>query len=67
MNAVRLESMVSVEDIAKALQMSVKHVRDRVVREPDFPRPVLNRPRTRRWSRDSIERWLAQQQAQSQR
>lgn len=67
MNAVKLDSLMTLEEIAEALKLNVGHVRDRLVKEASFPRPVINRPRFRRWSRDAIERWVASEHAQSHR
>jgi predicted DNA-binding transcriptional regulator AlpA len=60
---VSLESLMTVDEIAAALKLNVDHVRDRLVHEAGFPRPVVNRPRFRRWRRDAIERWLGEQEA----
>lgn len=59
--------LMTVADIAEALKLNTAHVRDRVVHEADFPRPVINRPRCRRWSRSSIERWLSSEAKKSAR
>jgi predicted DNA-binding transcriptional regulator AlpA len=64
---VALDNLMSVEDIAGALQLRVGHVRDRLVQEADFPRPVVNRPKFRRWSRASIEEWLGREAAKCER
>lgn len=59
--------LMTVTDIAGALRLNPAHVRDRLVHEAGFPRPVINRPRCRRWSRNSIERWLSNEAAKSAR
>ena len=64
---ISLDGLLSVEDIAAALKLSPQHVRDRLVREAGFPRPAVNRPKFRRWSREAVERWLAQESAKSER
>lgn len=55
--------LLTAEDIAAILRMSVRHVRDRIVYRADFPRPyvMLGGPRTRRWRRQDVERWLDEQ------
>lgn len=62
-----LEGLMSAEDIAAALKLSVRQVRDRLVQEADFPRPAINRRRFRRWQREAIEAWLGRQAALAQR
>lgn len=65
--AVKLESLMTVDEIAEALKLNVDHVRDRLVKEPGFPRPAINRPRFRRWIKEEIERWAAAERAKNQR
>lgn len=62
-----LDGLLTIPDIAAALKVSVEHVRDRIVHEPDFPPPVINRRRMRRWSRQSVEQWLSRQAALANR
>lgn len=59
--------LMTVDDIANVLKLNTAHVRDRLVREADFPRPVINRPKCRRWTRASIERWLSAEAAKAAR
>lgn len=43
------------KDIAAALGLSHSYVRDRIIKAPDFPDPVIALSRkTKRWSRDAV-------------
>lgn len=57
----------SAAQIAAHLGLNVGHVRDRLVHRPDFPAPAIESRRARRWRREAIERWVAEQERQSQR
>lgn len=59
--------LMTAKDIAAILQLSVRHVRERLVHEADFPRPALNRAGCRRWRRSAFEAWIAKQEALSMR
>lgn len=59
--------LMTVNDIAAALKLNTDHVRDRLIHEAGFPRPVINRHKCRRWSRSSIERWLSAEAKKSAR
>lgn len=59
--------LMTVDDIAQVLKLNTSHVRDRLIREAGFPRPVINRHKCRRWTRASIERWLSAEAAKSAR
>lgn len=50
-----------IEDVANYLNLSLGHVRDRVVKSPKFPRPVEipgagNKPELR-WRKNDIAKW----------
>lgn len=67
MSQTKIGELATVKDIAARLKMSIPHVRDRVVRQPDFPRPVLGTHRARRWDVTDIDRWLSMQRAKNAR
>jgi hypothetical protein len=47
-------------DIADYLAVTREHVTAKIVRNPDFPAPIINRgPRLRRWQADDVRRWAA--------
>lgn len=47
-------------DIAEYLGVTREHVTAKVVRESDFPAPIINRgPRLRRWVASDVMRWAA--------
>lgn len=49
-------------DIAAFLGVSRPHVTDKLVKQPGFPKPVINRSRRlRRWDRTDVETWAAGQ------
>jgi hypothetical protein len=49
-------------DIAAYLKLKRDHVTAKVVREPDFPVPIINRgPRLRRWVAADVMRWASGQ------
>lgn len=51
--------MITREDIAKMLGITVQTFRNRVEPRPDFPRPVIATSRkTVRWNRDDVVAWL---------
>lgn len=52
-------SLLSIDDIAKMLGVEYRHVRDRLSKRPDFPRPALNlSQKTRRWDRAKVQEWV---------
>lgn len=58
-----MDELIDTTGIAAALGMRREYVRDRLVKRPDFPRPALaTTQRQQRWSRESLEKWLASQQ-----
>lgn len=49
---------LDIAQIATVLRLNKKHVRDRVVHRPDFPRPVLAGGRySRQWLRAEVLDW----------
>jgi predicted DNA-binding transcriptional regulator AlpA len=56
------QSLIDTRAIAGMLGMSTKHVRERLVRRPDFPRPALQLSvKTRRWDLADVQVWLEKQ------
>lgn len=49
---------VTVTDLSKLLGMSVGHVRDRLVHQPGFPRPVHWIQKPKRWKLDEVKKWI---------
>jgi predicted DNA-binding transcriptional regulator AlpA len=62
-----LPALMSIQDIAAVLRLNPAHVRDRLVKRPDFPRPAINEPRFRRWRAAAIDRWISEQEKLSNR
>ena len=55
-------TMLDTKAIANIIGVSTKHVRERLVHQPDFPRPALQLSiKTRRWAMGDIQAWLEQQ------
>lgn len=55
-----MNDTIDTGDIAKMLHRTREYVTDTVVKQADFPTPVINRSRRmRRWSREAVERWAA--------
>ena len=60
--------LIDTADIAAALGVQRAYAADRVVKRPDFPRPVLRlSQKTVRWARADFERWLQAQRARAAR
>jgi predicted DNA-binding transcriptional regulator AlpA len=56
------EQLIDTSKIATILWMSIKHVREKLVHRPDFPRPALQLSiKTRRWALDDVQSWLEKQ------
>lgn len=51
---------IEAEDIAQELGYSVRHVKERITKEPGFPKP-LKIGRKRFWMRDEFQGWLLKQ------
>ena len=48
-------NQLTTQDIAAMLGLSHSHVRDKIVKDPDFPDPVIALSRkTKRWRRDAV-------------
>lgn len=56
--------MLTRQDIAKMLGISVETVRRRVEARPDFPKPAIRLSRkTVRWGPGDVLRWVARQKS----
>ena len=54
--------MLDTTAISEMLGLSVRHVRERLVNEPNFPRPAIQTSiKTRRWDAKDIQRWIEAQ------
>lgn len=54
---------LTIREIAAVLHLHPKHVRDRLVHRPDFPRPVLAGGRySRQWLREEVIKWATPQE-----
>ena len=52
-------NLVNTSDISNLLGLSVRHVREKVVTAPHFPRPAVQISiKTRRWDMADVQRWL---------
>lgn len=49
--------------VAEALGLSYRQFRDRVSKQPDFPRPVRVSRQVHFWNPKEIEQWLAKRRA----
>lgn len=59
-----MSTTVDTKDIAEMLGVSRPYVTDRLVKQPDFPAPVINRSRRiRRWALEAIQAWANQSRA----
>lgn len=55
-------NLVNTSDISNLLGLSVRHVREKVVTAPHFPRPAVQISiKTRRWDMADVQRWLEAQ------
>ncbi len=55
-------NLLDTSSIAEMLGLSVRHVRERVVTAPHFPRPAVQiSVKTRRWDMADVQRWLDSQ------
>ena len=51
---------IDTQDIAEMLGVTRAHATDVVVKQADFPAPVINRSRRiRRWAREAVQTWAA--------
>lgn len=58
---------VTIKEIAQALNLSAKHVRERLVHRPGFPLPYLVAgPRSRLWLRADVIAWATPAARKSQ-
>lgn len=55
-----METMEQIDtaQIAEILRLTRQHVTDKIIKRPDFPKPVVYvSRRTRYWSREDVIRW----------
>lgn len=58
MNAVIEQELWTTEHIATFLGLTRKHVTDRLVGQPGFPKPEINNSsRNRKWDADKVRQW----------
>lgn len=56
--------LVSLEEIAEMHRCTVRHARDVIVRDPDFPREApTSTPRNRLWVRNEVVRYVTREAA----
>lgn len=55
-----LPETVGAEDIASAIGCSVRNAKDRVTKEPSFPKPIKI-GRHRRWIKTEVSAWMMKQ------
>ena len=61
-------SLINIDEMAAQIGVARKHMRDRVVTRPDFPRPALSlSQKTRKWDSYDFERWMQKQAKMAQR
>lgn len=61
-------TLLTIDDIAAMVKLSRVYVRDRLVKQPDFPRPALVlSQKNKRWSAEDVNYWIGQQLANQQR
>jgi len=54
-----MNDLMTLADISAAMELKYAYTRDRLVKRPDFPRPVVSlSQKCRRWSRDDFNTWL---------
>ena len=59
-----MNDLLTLADIAADLKLRYEYVRDRLVKRPDFPRPCLQiSQKHRRWKREDLTAWQAQNEA----
>lgn len=55
-------NLITIDEIAAMLKLSRSHVRDKLIKRGDFPRPTLSlSQKNRRWSEPDIESWIQSQ------
>lgn len=54
-----MSELVSTKEIAQMLAMKHEYVRDRLSKDPQFPRPALMlSQKTKRWLREDVRAWI---------
>jgi predicted DNA-binding transcriptional regulator AlpA len=52
-------SLLTTTDIAELLKVGHRHVRETLVKRPDFPRPSINlSQKMRRWDQAKVQAWV---------
>jgi predicted DNA-binding transcriptional regulator AlpA len=52
--------LMSAADIAEALRLKLRTVRDTLVRRPDFPAPLVVGG-SKRWIKSEVQQWMLRQ------
>jgi len=52
--------LMSAADIAEALRLKLRTVRDTLVRRPDFPTPLVVGG-SKRWIKSEVQQWMLRQ------
>lgn len=56
-------NLLTLDEICGMVKLSRTYVRDKLVKRADFPRPCLSlSQKSRRWSKESVDLWVAQSQ-----
>ncbi len=53
-----MADLIDTNGIADMLRLHPKHVRDRLMKQPDAPRPEIRLARKMLWSRQAVLDWL---------
>jgi predicted DNA-binding transcriptional regulator AlpA len=57
-----MTELLTLDDIAGQMQMRREHVRDKIVKRPDFPRPAFAlSQKGRRWASSDVQGWIESQ------
>lgn len=63
-----MPELITPQDIADVLHVPYREVVDRITKRPDFPRPALVLgKKTKRWTREDFEGWIAKNIARNKR
>jgi predicted DNA-binding transcriptional regulator AlpA len=55
----------TIADIAEFLHVSYRHAREGYIKQPSFPKPVVNvSPRCRAWSAEEVRQWASKPRLQ---
>lgn len=54
-----MTEMIDTKEIASMLSVSREHCVNRIIKRPDFPKPVVDlSQRLRRWRRQDVMKWM---------